>query len=233
MWRQRIAVLDSFISMSCPRLSIPGIPESPSYVQQSSRVQAVNPPMTEYPRLHPLYRGYIPDVRRQDAYARSFQRAYPQGQQMSNEIYPSRIHPPEWTRQEWVRSQEEKAPWPAARTEEALRWREFHDARYQRGDNLPSTHAPPPLPPPPPFRSESRGMPLTPQPSVSPEDPLNWSWWKKHAVLAALIPGCLLSDWTLTWGTTVFELQAPEWYVRRPRLTDVTCFHVLTCETGT
>jgi hypothetical protein len=52
---------------------------------------------------------------------------------------------------------------------------------------------------------------LEPQPSTSPDDPLNWSWRKKHAVLLALIPGCLLSDWTLTWGTTVFELQAPEW----------------------
>lgn len=55
------------------------------------------------------------------------------------------------------------------------------------------------------------GPPLDPQPSVSPEDPLNWSWRKKHAVLFALIPGSLLSDWTLTWGTTVFQLQASEW----------------------
>lgn len=52
---------------------------------------------------------------------------------------------------------------------------------------------------------------LGPQSSVSPDDPLNWPWWKKHAVLLALIPGCLLTDWTLTWGTTVFQLQAPEW----------------------
>lgn len=59
---------------------------------------------------------------------------------------------------------------------------------------------------------------FVPQPSASPEDPLNWSWWKKHAVLLALLPGCLLSDWTLTWGTTLFELQAPEWYVHCPLL---------------
>ncbi|KAK0625388.1 major facilitator superfamily domain-containing protein [Bombardia bombarda] len=54
-------------------------------------------------------------------------------------------------------------------------------------------------------------LPQVPQPSTSPDDPLNWSWAKKHAVLLALIPGCMLSDWTLTWGTTVFQLQAPEW----------------------
>lgn len=51
------------------------------------------------------------------------------------------------------------------------------------------------------------------QPS-SPYDPVNWSCAKKHAVLLSLIPGSLLSDWTLTWGTTVFQLQAPEWYVQ-------------------
>lgn len=55
------------------------------------------------------------------------------------------------------------------------------------------------------------GPSIAPEPSGSPDDPLNWSWAKKHAVLLALIPGTLLSDWTLTWGTTVFQLQAPEW----------------------
>lgn len=59
--------------------------------------------------------------------------------------------------------------------------------------------------------SDRSGDLLVPCPSTSPDDPLNWSWWKKHAVLLSLIPGCLLTDWTLTWGTTVFELQAPEW----------------------
>ncbi|AEO55686.1 hypothetical protein MYCTH_2108297 [Thermothelomyces thermophilus ATCC 42464] len=54
---------------------------------------------------------------------------------------------------------------------------------------------------------------LDPRPSTSADDPLNWSWAKKHAVLAALIPGCLLSDWTLTWGTAVFPMQAAEWYI--------------------
>ncbi len=61
------------------------------------------------------------------------------------------------------------------------------------------------------------GSELVPQPSASPDDPLNWTWLKKHTVMLALIPGCLLSDWTLTWGTTVFEQQAPEWYVNAPR----------------
>ncbi|KAL1387433.1 major facilitator superfamily domain-containing protein [Phyllosticta capitalensis] len=57
------------------------------------------------------------------------------------------------------------------------------------------------------------GTAVVPQPSSSPDDPLNWSWKKKHIVLLALIPGCLLSDWALTWGSSVFELQAPEWHM--------------------
>ncbi|KAL2158832.1 hypothetical protein VTH06DRAFT_4024 [Thermothelomyces fergusii] len=52
--------------------------------------------------------------------------------------------------------------------------------------------------------------PLDPRPSTSADDPLNWPSAKKHAVLASLIPGCLLSDWTLTWGTAVFAMQAAE-----------------------
>ncbi|KAH8902993.1 MFS general substrate transporter [Coniochaeta sp. PMI_546] len=89
-----------------------------------------------------------------------------------------------------------------------LKWREVPINRYQRTTRFPSIYGPPARCP-----TENHGVRLVPQPTVSPEDPLNWSWWKKHAVLAALIPGCLLSDWTLTWGTTVFELQAPEWFV--------------------
>ena len=58
---------------------------------------------------------------------------------------------------------------------------------------------------------KGEGDDLVPRPSTSPDDPLNWSWMKKNLVLLALIPGCLLSDWTLTWGTTVFQMQAPEW----------------------
>jgi len=41
---------------------------------------------------------------------------------------------------------------------------------------------------------------LIPQPSDSPNDPLNWSWAKKHAVFLALLPGCFLTDWQITYG---------------------------------
>jgi len=62
-------------------------------------------------------------------------------------------------------------------------------------------------------QQKADGSVLEPRPSTSPNDPLNWSWAKKHAVLAALLPGCFLTDWTLTWGTTMFEMQAHEWHM--------------------
>ena len=55
---------------------------------------------------------------------------------------------------------------------------------------------------------------LIPQPSDDPDDPLNWSWMKKHAVFMSLLPGCFLTDWVITWGTTLFEAQAMDWKVR-------------------
>ncbi|KAF2396118.1 MFS general substrate transporter [Trichodelitschia bisporula] len=57
---------------------------------------------------------------------------------------------------------------------------------------------------------------LIPQPSDDPQDPLNWSWLKKHAVFASLLPGCFLTDWVITWGTTLFEQQAMDWKMPVP-----------------
>ena len=54
---------------------------------------------------------------------------------------------------------------------------------------------------------------LIPQPSDDPRDPLNWTWLKKHAVLLTLLPGCLLSDGILTYGSTMFQQQAMTWHM--------------------
>jgi hypothetical protein len=53
------------------------------------------------------------------------------------------------------------------------------------------------------LKTNKDGVVLIPQPSEDPNDPLNWSWMKKHAVFASLLPGCFLTDWVITWGTTV------------------------------
>lgn len=57
---------------------------------------------------------------------------------------------------------------------------------------------------------------LIPQPSDGPADPLNWSWSKKHSMLLALGCSALLADWGMTWGTTMFEVQAAEWKMTVP-----------------
>lgn len=44
---------------------------------------------------------------------------------------------------------------------------------------------------------------LIPQPSDDPNDPLNWTRLKKHTVFLALLPGCFLTDWVITYGTTM------------------------------
>lgn len=53
------------------------------------------------------------------------------------------------------------------------------------------------------LKTDKDGVVLIPQPSEDPNDPLNWSWIKKHAVFASLLPGCFLTDWVIMWGTTV------------------------------
>ncbi|KAL9095797.1 MAG: hypothetical protein Q9165_001794 [Trypethelium subeluteriae] len=50
---------------------------------------------------------------------------------------------------------------------------------------------------------------LIPQPSDDPADPLNWSWGKKHLVLFTLFLPALFTDFGMTWGTTLFQAQAP------------------------
>ncbi|OJD35361.1 mfs transporter [Diplodia corticola] len=52
---------------------------------------------------------------------------------------------------------------------------------------------------------------LIPQPSADPDDPLNWSWKKKHFVFTALMLPSFLSDFSVTYGAVIFEKQAQTW----------------------
>ncbi|KAF4302307.1 mfs transporter [Botryosphaeria dothidea] len=52
---------------------------------------------------------------------------------------------------------------------------------------------------------------LLPQPSDDPEDPLNWSWKKKHLVFGALMLPAFLTDFGITYGAVTFEKQAETW----------------------
>ncbi|PSK48651.1 hypothetical protein B9Z65_62 [Elsinoe australis] len=54
---------------------------------------------------------------------------------------------------------------------------------------------------------------LLPQPTDDPNDPLNWSWRKKHAILFIVAWGALCADFTSAAGTAVIFLQAEEWQI--------------------
>ena len=183
--------------MSCPKLSIPGIPDSPA-AGDDAHDQNESIDVPEY------YPGYhdrtLEESQQAGAFAHLPPRAYLQDRKIPMlELTDTRSL-------ERARLQEEIARLRAAKNQE-VQWTDIPMDRFQRTPSCPSINRAPSR-----VSIENQGIRLDPQPTISPEDPLNWSWWKKHAVLAALIPGCLLSDWTLTWGTTVFELQAPEWY---------------------
>ncbi|KAK5789847.1 hypothetical protein VI817_008970 [Penicillium citrinum] len=49
---------------------------------------------------------------------------------------------------------------------------------------------------------------LVPQPSDDPQDPLNWSYGKKHAVLAIVIACSFLPDYGSVTGAATLTLQA-------------------------
>ncbi|KAI1490731.1 major facilitator superfamily domain-containing protein [Biscogniauxia mediterranea] len=52
---------------------------------------------------------------------------------------------------------------------------------------------------------------LIPQPTDDPDDPVNWSWTKKHLILFTVAWGGLVADWTIASGPTVIIEQAAEW----------------------
>jgi hypothetical protein len=194
--------------MSCPKLSIPGIPD-PAFERERNMHQNYEYlRRTANPQGISLYREIpLGEKRQPGTYVHPLHRIYIQeGQPVPMDEHPELEDPYRFQlfQRDMARLQAEK--------EGGLRCLEPPLRSPQRATNSPSIYAPPARLPP-----DRHGIRLVPQPSISPEDPLNWSWWKKHAVMAALIPGCVLSDWTLTWGTTVFELQAPEWYKFRPQ----------------
>lgn len=49
---------------------------------------------------------------------------------------------------------------------------------------------------------------LIPQPSDDPLDPLNWTRWKKHAILFVVAAAAFLPDYGSATGAVTLELQA-------------------------
>ncbi|KAM0257904.1 hypothetical protein ACHAPA_011505 [Fusarium lateritium] len=53
---------------------------------------------------------------------------------------------------------------------------------------------------------------LLPQPTDDPNDPLNWSWQKKHLILLVVAWAAFTSDFTSAAGSAPVILQAAEWH---------------------
>lgn len=49
---------------------------------------------------------------------------------------------------------------------------------------------------------------LIPQPSDDPNDPLNWSWKKKHIILLVVAAAAFLPDYGSATGAVTLQLQA-------------------------
>jgi hypothetical protein len=54
---------------------------------------------------------------------------------------------------------------------------------------------------------------LIPQPSNDQDDPLNWSWPKKHLILLTLCTSAFLADFQAGAGTPCVNLQSKEWRI--------------------
>lgn len=55
---------------------------------------------------------------------------------------------------------------------------------------------------------------LIPQPSDDPDDPLNWSWGKKHMILFILALSAFLGDFGSGAGIPCIIPQGEEWGMR-------------------
>lgn len=54
---------------------------------------------------------------------------------------------------------------------------------------------------------------LIPQPSDDPDDPLNWSWFKKHMILVIVALGAFAGDFGSGAGISTIVLQGEEWHM--------------------
>ncbi|KAH7061955.1 major facilitator superfamily domain-containing protein [Paraphoma chrysanthemicola] len=54
---------------------------------------------------------------------------------------------------------------------------------------------------------------LVPQPSDDPDDPVNWTWTKKHLILFTVAWGALCADFTSAAGIPCIFLQGAEWHM--------------------
>ena len=54
---------------------------------------------------------------------------------------------------------------------------------------------------------------LIPQPSDDPNDPLNWSWWKKHSILLTIAACAFVADFQAGAAAPCIVVQGVEWHI--------------------
>jgi hypothetical protein len=68
---------------------------------------------------------------------------------------------------------------------------------------------------------------LVPQPSADPNDPLNWSWKRKHLMLAVISLTAFLGDFGSGAGIPLIVLQGEEWNMTPPKVNEAGNLNVL------
>ena len=63
------------------------------------------------------------------------------------------------------------------------------------------------------LKKSAKGEVLIPQPSDDPEDPLNWSRWKKAGILLVIGVNAATSDYSAATGASALIPQAQHWRI--------------------
>ena len=68
---------------------------------------------------------------------------------------------------------------------------------------------------------------LIPQPTADPNDPLNWSWTRKHLMLAVVSLTAFLGDYGSGSGIPLIVLQGEEWGLSPAKVNEAGNLNVL------
>ncbi len=63
------------------------------------------------------------------------------------------------------------------------------------------------------LKKSRKGVVLIPQPTEDPQDPLNWSRWKKIAIMVVIAANACTADYSAATGGSALIPQAAEWHI--------------------
>lgn len=68
---------------------------------------------------------------------------------------------------------------------------------------------------------------LIPQPTLDPNDPINWSWTRKHLMLAVISTTAFLGDYGSAAGIPLIVVQGQEWGLSPAKVNEAGNLNVL------